>query len=172
MTRCTNFVFKKWVGLTSCIFCIETESFSDLLYLIWSVNDRLSTSVKSNTIKQSNLESDVAELLDENVSSFGAPKLFLVSCDLDSLRELLKQVSKKINYLYLIHIVFHKWNERYKVYFYVHLSTNASIWHFKHKYSSTKKYISYPKQKLKLGKIYDNVKEEENTENWHFSNCR
>ena len=74
------------------VVCLEMEFLLDLMHLIWSVNDRLTTSVTSHSISQRHLKSDIAELLDETVSSFGLPKLFLVSCDLECLRELLTQV--------------------------------------------------------------------------------
>ena len=66
--------------------------FSDLTSFIWSVNHDVLTPVTSYTINQYHLKSNIAELLDQNVNLIGAPKLFLVSCSINCLQELLRQV--------------------------------------------------------------------------------
>ena len=73
---------------------------SDLTSLIWSVNHDVLTSVTSHTIAQRQLKSDIGELLNRNVNLIGAPKLFIVSCSVDCLRELLIQVRGQIRVEY------------------------------------------------------------------------
>ena len=68
--------------------------YPDLVHQFWSVNKEVVTSVISYNITQPEASSDIANILDANVGLFAAPKLFIVSCDVGCLKELLTQVKR------------------------------------------------------------------------------